>query len=99
MNLTDIAIRAAKPKDKPSKIYDSHGLFLLVNPDGSKLWRWRYPFDGREKLMAFGEYPIVTLAHARELHFAGRRALTASIDPMAERKAKQSEAKARQREM
>ena len=80
-------------------MFDSHGLFLLINPGGSKLWRWRYRFDGREKLMAFGEYPIVTLSRAREIHFAGRRALAAGIDPMAERKAKQSETKAREREV
>ena len=47
---------------KPYKMYDREGLFLLVNPGGSKLWRWRYWVDGKEKLMALGEYPIVNLA-------------------------------------
>jgi Arm DNA-binding domain len=88
MKLTDLAIKAAKPRDKPFKLSDSHGLFLLVNPGGSKLWRWRYRFDRKEKLMALGEYPIMSLARARELHFAGRKTLAAGIDPMAERKAK-----------
>ena len=83
-------------------MYDRDGLFLLVNPGGSKLWRWRYRFDGKEKMMALGEYPLVTLKEARERHFAARKTLAAGIDPMAERKAeaeaKQREAEARQRE-
>jgi hypothetical protein len=74
-------------------------LFLLINPGGSKLWRWRYRFGRKEKLMALGRYPIVGLARARELHLAGRKTLAAGIDPMAERKVKQSEAEARQREI
>jgi hypothetical protein len=94
MALTDTAIRGTKPGQK--------GLFLLVNPGGSKLWRWRYRFDGKEKLMALGEYPLVNLAQARELHFAARKTLATGIDPMAERKAeahfKQRETEARQRE-
>ena len=57
MALTDTAIRGAKPDTKPLKMYDREGLFLLVNPVGSKLWRWRYRFNGKEKLMALGEYP------------------------------------------
>ena len=103
MKLTDLAIKAAKPRDKPFKLSDSPGLFLLVNPGGSKLWRWRYRFDRKEKLMALGTYPIVGLVHARELHLGGRKTLSAGIDPMAERKAKfetkQSNVEARQRKM
>jgi hypothetical protein len=67
-----------------------------------KLWRWRYRFDGKEKMMALGEYPLVTLRDARERRFAARKMLAAGIDPMAERNAeaedKQREAEARQRE-
>ncbi|MGA2847616.1 MAG: Arm DNA-binding domain-containing protein [Terracidiphilus sp.] len=88
MALTDAAIRARKPATKPYTIYDRGGLFLLVNPSGSKLWRWRYGADGKEKLMALGEYPTVNLAAARERHFAARKKLAAGIDPIAERKAK-----------
>ena len=55
MALTDTAIRATKPTKKPFKMYDREGLFLLVNPGGSKLWSWRYWADGKEKLMALGE--------------------------------------------
>jgi Arm DNA-binding domain len=79
MELTDLAIKAAKPRDKPFKLSDSHGLFLPVNPGGSKLWRWRYRLDRKEKLMALGKYPIVSLARARELHFTGRKTLAAGI--------------------
>jgi integrase len=100
--LTDTAIRGTKPGPKPFKMYDRDGLFLLVNPGGSKLWRWRYRFDGKEKLMALGEYPLLNLGQARELHFTSRKTLAAGIDPMAERKteaeAKQRESEARQRE-
>jgi hypothetical protein len=94
MALSDSAVRTLKPGEKPFKHYDRDGLFLLVNPNGSKLWRWRYRFGGKEKLMALGEYPIVSLAQARERQFVGRKKLSASIDPMAERKA---ETESRQR--
>lgn len=97
MALTDTAIRTVKPSDKRFKMYDRDGLFLLVNPSGSKLWRWRYRFDGKEKLMALGEYPVVTLAQVRERHFAARKKLAAGTDPMAERKA-DAEAKHRENE-
>ncbi len=101
MKLTDVAIRNAKSKSKPFKMYDSHGLFILIKPGGSKLWRWRYRFDGKEKLMALGSYPLIGLSHARDLHFAGRKVLALGIDPMAERRAesgtKQREDETRQR--
>ena len=96
MALSDAAIRAAKPTTKPYKMYDRDGLFLLVNPGGSKLWRWRYWIGGKEKLMALGEYPIVTLAEARDGHAAGRKKVAAGIDPVAERKA---ETESRKREI
>ena len=103
MALTDMAIRATKPAKKPFKMYDREGLFLLVNPGGSKLWRWRYRADGKEKLMALGEYPIVNLAEARERHFTARKKVAAGIDPIVERKAeaesRKREAEARQREV
>lgn len=92
MALTDTAIRTVRLDEKPFKMYDRDG---LVNPGGSKLRRWRYRFDGKGKLMALGEYPLVGLAQARELHFAARKTLAGGIDPMAERKA---EIAAKQRE-
>jgi len=54
MALTDTEIRRSKPAEKPYKLSDTGGLHLLVSPAGSKLWRWKYRFDGSEKLMAFG---------------------------------------------
>ena len=59
MPLSDVAVRAIRPRERAYKVHDRNGLFLLVNPSGSKLWRWRYRFEGKEKMMAFGEYPMV----------------------------------------
>ena len=92
----------AKPAGKPYKMTDGGGLCLLIASSGAKLWRWRYYFEGKEKMMAFGEYPLVSLKDARELHFAARKMLASGVDPMAERKAeaesKQKEVETRQRE-
>lgn len=63
--LTDTAIRTAKPKEKPYKMADSGGLYVLVNPGGGKLWRLKYRFDGKERLFAIGTYPAVSLKEAR----------------------------------
>ena len=57
MPLTDMAARKAKPKDRPYKVGDSGGLYLLVNPSGSKLWNLKYRFGGKEKSLAIGPYP------------------------------------------
>jgi integrase len=103
MGLTIKEIDGAKPSDKPYKLADGGGLCLLIAPSSAKLWRWRYRFDGKEKMMALGEYPLITLKEARERHSEARKALAGGIDPMAERKAeaeaKQQEAKALQREV
>lgn len=64
--LTDTEIRRSKQTERAYKLSDSGGLHLLVTPAGGKLWRWKYRFDGTEKLMALGRYPEVTLADARE---------------------------------
>jgi Arm DNA-binding domain len=66
---------------------DGRGLFLLVQPSGGKLWHHKYSFLGKEKLMALGPYPDVTLAMARERHQAARRLLESGVDPIAQRKA------------
>ncbi len=95
MALTIKEIDNAKPDSKPYKLADGGGLCLFVAPTGAKLWRWRYRFDGKEKTMSFGEYPVVTLKDARERHYAARKTLAAGVDPMAERKAK-SEAQERE---
>jgi integrase len=90
MALTDTEIRRSKPADRPYKLSDGGGLHLLVTPTGGKLWRWKYRFDGAEKLMALGRYPEVVLADARERRDAARKRLANGIDPMAERKAKKT---------
>lgn len=66
MSLSEFAIRAAKPRERPNRLADSGGLHLLVQPDGSRLWRMKYRVDGKEKSLAFGSYPQVSLAKARE---------------------------------
>ncbi len=100
--LTIKEIENAKPKDKKYKLADGGGLCLLIQPWGGKFWLWRYRFDGTEKNMTFGEYPLIGPKDARELHFAAKKLLASGVNPMAERKAeaetKQQEAKALQRE-
>ena len=86
MPLTDNAIRTAKGSDKPRKLADEKGLYLLVNPSGSKLWRLKYRVDGKEKLLALGSYPEVSLRQARDERDAARRMMARDIDPSAERK-------------
>lgn len=88
MALTDIKVRKATATDKAYKMSDGGGLFLLVTPLGGKLWRWTYRFEGKQKLMAFGNYPDVSLSGARERHAASRALLATGVDPMAQRKAK-----------
>lgn len=82
MPLTDIAIKNAKPRAKLYKIADSGGLCLLVHPSGGKWWRYRYRFDGKEKTLALGTYPDVSLADARERHYQARKVLSTGNDPM-----------------
>lgn len=81
MPLTDVAVRNAKTKDKPYKLADGGGLFLWVQPTGGKWWRYKYRFAGKEKLLALGSYPDVTLAEARERHAQARRILSGGNDP------------------
>ena len=94
MPLTDTAIRNAKPKDKPFKLYDEDGLFLLVTPSGGKWWRFRYRYDDKAKLLSLGVYPEVSLLKARKQQEAARALLAAGIDPSANRKAEKAADKA-----
>ena len=73
MPLTNLAIQRAKPRAQPYKLFDTKGLFLLVEPRGSKLWRFKYRFGGKEKLISFGPYPEVTQRWScrLQLHRAG----------------------------
>jgi integrase len=85
--LNDTKLRALKPRDRAYKLFDGGGLFLLVQPSGSRWWRWRYWHGGREKLLSLGVYPATTLAQARGRRDEGRRQLAAGIDPSQARKA------------
>lgn len=90
--LTDTEIRKSKPGEKPYKLTDGRGLYLLVQPTGGKLWHYKYSFECKEKLLALGPYPDVTLSLARERHLAARRQLESGVDPMAQRKAEKAKA-------
>ncbi|HJV73013.1 MAG TPA: integrase arm-type DNA-binding domain-containing protein [Noviherbaspirillum sp.] len=79
--LTDIQPRNAKPKDKPYKLSDGGGLYLLVKTDGAKYWRMDYRHAGTRKTLAFGRYPQTSLAQAREKRAAARRLLDEGTDP------------------
>ena len=86
MPLTDTAVRNAKPGDKPVKMFDERGLFLIVTPAGGKWWRLRYSFDGKEKLLSLGVYPDVSLKDARDRRDEARKLLANGIDPGENRK-------------
>jgi integrase len=92
--LTDTEIRRSKPTKRAYKLSDGGGLHLLIKPTGGRLWRWKYRFDGAEKLMALGRYPEISLADARERRDAARKRLANGIDPMAERMAEKTAVKA-----
>ena len=84
--LSEFAIRKAKPGEKPYKLYDALGLFLLVNPSGSKLWRHKYSYMGKERLLSYGAYPAVSLAKARRKRNETRELLAEGTDPAAQKK-------------
>jgi hypothetical protein len=84
--LTDVAIRQAKPVAKQYKLTDGAGLYLLVTPAGGKLWRLKYRLAGKEKLMAFGAYPEVSLADARKRRDEAREQIAAGKDPSREKR-------------
>jgi len=86
MALTDVAIRTSKPRATSFKLTDSAGLHLLITPTGGKLWRVAYRFAGKQKTLALGPSPSVTLAQARDGRDAARKYLAAGIDPSIKRK-------------
>lgn len=85
MPLTDKSVRGAKAADKPYKLFDGEGMYVLVNPDGGKYWRLKYRFAGKEKLLAIGVYPTISIAEARQRRAKAKAALLAGRDPSAER--------------
>ena len=87
MKLTDTAIRNAKPGDKPRKLPDGGGLYLLLNPSGSRWWRLKYRHGGKEKLLSLGTYPDSSLADSRAKREQARKLLAAGVDPSEHRKA------------
>jgi integrase len=92
--LTELKIRGAKPAAKPYRLYDRAGLYLQVTMAGSRLWRLKYRLVGREKLLALGAYPAVSLLEARELQAEAKRAIRHGRDPSAERRAMRQKATA-----
>ena len=85
--LTEARIRAAKPKDKPYKLRDGRGLYLLITPAGARLWRLRFRQTGRESMISLGAYPDVSLKAARERREDSRKVIADGIDPSAKRQA------------
>jgi integrase len=86
MPLTDVAIRAAKPAEKPFRLFDADGLYLEVAPAGGKWWRFKYRFGGKEKRLSLGVYPEVGLRVARERRDSARKLLANGVDPSVERR-------------
>jgi hypothetical protein len=87
MALNENQVENAKPADTAYKLADGLGMFLLVNPKGGRLWRFKYRFGGKEKLLALGPYPEISLKQARERRDAARLLLQNGTDPSVERKA------------
>ena len=79
--LKDINVRNAKPKKKAHRLFDGGGLYLEVTPNGGKYWRYKYRYADKEKRLALGVYPDVSLAEARERHVLARKLLAAGNDP------------------
>ena len=91
--LKDVALRNAKPTAKPRKLSDGGGLHVLIQPTGGKLWRLAYRFAGKQKTLALGVYPMVSLEEARKRREEAKKLLAHSIDPSAQRKTNKHAAK------
>lgn len=87
MALSDVKVRSAKPEAKAYKLTDGEGMVLLVHPNGSKYWRLRYRFGGKEKMLALGKYPEVSLADARGRRDEARKLIANGVDPSENKKA------------
>src|SRR4051794_9407559 len=89
--LTDTLIRKTKRPLKPTKLADERGMYLFLTPSGGRLWRLKYRFGGKEKLLALGRYPDLSLAKAREARDDARKALAQGIDPSVTRQQEKRE--------
>ena len=87
MPLSDTVIKAAKPKDKPYKLYDEQGLFIIIAANGGKWWRLKYFFNNKEKNMSLGTYPAISLKQARKIKDDARQLIAQGIDPSENKKA------------
>ncbi|BDY73112.1 hypothetical protein MUTS10_03820 [Escherichia coli] len=90
MSLNDSKIRKLKPSSRPVKLSDSHGLYLLVNPGGSRIWYLKYRFNGKESRVSLGAYPLVSLAEARQQRDGIRKLLAQNINPAQQRMAEKA---------
>ena len=90
MALTDVKVRNAKPGEKQVKLSDGGGMYLLVTPNGGKCWRLKYRFNGKEKLLALGTYPEISLSDARERRIEARKLLANGVDPGEVKKAQKA---------
>ena len=86
MSLSDFALKSAKSREKPYRLSDGDGLFLLVQPNGSKLWQLRYRFLEKENVLSFGKYPHIALADARRKRDDAKQLLAAGTNPAAQKK-------------
>jgi hypothetical protein len=87
MALSDAKVRALKAKGTPYKLSDAEGLYVMVTAGGSKLWNFAYRFNGKQKTLALGKYPAISLLDARRAREAAKQLLLVGTDPSADRKA------------
>ena len=85
-HLTDLNLRNLSTRDRPYKVADGNGLYVLVSPTGLRAWRWKYRFASREKVLSLGSYPEVSLAQARTARDEARKKVLAGIDPAEDRR-------------
>lgn len=87
MPLTVTSINSARPRERSYKLFDGNGLFLLVEPSGSKLWRLKYRFGGKERKLALGRYPETSLKEARDRRANARKLIEEGVDPGEQKRA------------
>ncbi|ELY2043104.1 DUF4102 domain-containing protein [Enterobacter sp. 198] len=85
MPLTDTKVKNAKPAEKPVKLTDGFGLYLLVHPNGSTYWQLGYRFEAKQKVFSIGGYPAVSLADARQRRDEAKKLLASGVDPSAKK--------------